>query len=210
MSNKEFWVVKLPSNNKLLKNTQCKYNSKNQLQQTGGLIKELVELCQNTKVIRDQNSQPLSELSRGGGSDSQEPLAAAVAVETRRPTGPRIYAFHFNQAGQERLSCRRVKEKGGWETTAVVVIKEVEVDTVVKVEVMMVMAMVVTEMAVVDTKVEEIVEAVVVIEMAVDTVVEVMVMVMVMDTMVVVVTKVVTELKEIVEAVVITKVKEIV
>ncbi|CAN6828036.1 unnamed protein product [Brassica oleracea] len=117
MSNKEFWVVKLPSNNKLLKNTQCKYNSKNQLQQTGGLIKELVELCQNTKVIRDQNSQPLSELSRGGGSDSQEPLAAAVAVETRRPTGPRIYAFHFNQAGQERLSCRRVKEKGGWETT---------------------------------------------------------------------------------------------
>ncbi|CAN6818950.1 unnamed protein product [Brassica oleracea] len=147
-------------------------------------------------------------VTRGGGSDSQEPLAAAVAVETRRPTGPRIYAFHFNQAGQERLSCRRVKEKGGWETTAVVVIKEVEVDTVVKVEVMMVMAMVVMEVAVVDTKVEEIVEAVVLIEMALDTVVKVMVMVM--DTMVVVVTKVVMELKEIVEAVVITKVKEIV
>ncbi|KAF2614207.1 hypothetical protein F2Q70_00013389 [Brassica cretica] len=86
MSNKEFWVVKLPSNNKLLKNTQC-------------LIKELVE--------------PLSELSRGGGSDSQEPLAAAVAVETRRPTGPRIYAFHFNQAGQERLSCRRLQIPAG-------------------------------------------------------------------------------------------------
>ncbi|KAF3530068.1 hypothetical protein DY000_02044108 [Brassica cretica] len=60
-------------------------------------------------------------------------LAAAVAVEARRPTGLRIYAFHFNQAGQERLSCRRLqipanrhqrrkreggaKEKGGWETT---------------------------------------------------------------------------------------------